>query len=187
MTDIKAYAKRRAALLAQMQHGIAIVPTARERARNRDSEYLYRFDSYFYYLSGFHEPEAVLVLIAGAEPQSLLFCREKNLERETWDGFRYGPEAAKETFGVDAAYPIGQLDEKLPTLIANQPALHYAPGMDPDWDARIMRWLGIGGALLTQAGTVGPARAGPYGVIRRTHCVPTPRFNRVDYIECAGP
>ena len=141
MTDIKIHAQRRAALLAQMQHGIAIVPTAPERVRNRDSEYLYRFDSYFYYLCGFQEPEAVLVLIAGAVPQSILFCREKNLERETWDGFRHGPEAAREAFGVDAAYPIGQLDEKLPALMANQPALHYAPGMDADWDARIMRWL----------------------------------------------
>ena len=83
MTDTEAYARRRAALLAQMHSGIAIVPTAPERVRNRDSEYLYRFDSYFYYLCGFQEPEAVLVLIAGAEPQSLLFCREKNLERET--------------------------------------------------------------------------------------------------------
>ncbi|MFH1045156.1 MAG: aminopeptidase P N-terminal domain-containing protein [Pseudomonadota bacterium] len=141
MTDIKAYAKRRADLLAQMQCGIAIVPTAGERARNRDSAYLYRFDSYFYYLSGFSEPEAVLVLVAGAEPQSLLFCREKNLERETWDGFRFGPDAAREAFGVDAAYPIGELDQKLPALMANQPTLHYAPGMDSGWDARIMGWL----------------------------------------------
>src|SRR5471032_1851397 len=109
MTDIKTYARRRAALLAQMQSGIAIVPTAPERVRNRDSDYLYRFDSYFYYLSGFREPEAVLVLVAGAEAQSLLFCREKNPEREIWNGFRFGPEAARETFGVDAAYPIGQL------------------------------------------------------------------------------
>jgi len=141
MTDSKVYARRRAALLAQMHNGIAIVPTAPERVRNRDSEYLYRFDSYFYYLCGFPEPEAVLVLVAGAEPQSVLFCREKNLERETWDGFRYGPEAAREAFGVDAAYPIGQLDEKLPSLMANQPALHYAPGTDAGWDARIMGWL----------------------------------------------
>jgi Xaa-Pro aminopeptidase len=141
MTDAKICAKRRAALLAQMQSGIAIVPTAPQRARNRDSEYLYRYDSYFYYLCGFQEPEAVLVLIAGAQPQSLLFCREKNLERETWDGFRFGPEAAREAFGVDAAYAIGQLDEKLPMLMANQPTLYYAPGMDADWDARIMRWL----------------------------------------------
>jgi Xaa-Pro aminopeptidase len=141
MTDTKIYAERRAALLAQMQGGIAIVPTAPQRARNRDSEYLYRYDSYFYYLCGFQEPEAVLVLIAGTQPQNLLFCREKNLEREIWDGFRFGPEAAREACGVDAAYAIGQLDEKLPALMANQPALYYAPGMDADWDARIMRWL----------------------------------------------
>jgi len=141
MTDIQVYARRRAALLAQMQSGIAVVPTAPERLRNRDSAYLYRFDSYFYYLCGFQEPEAVLVLIAGDKPQCLLFCREKNLEREIWEGFRHGPEAAKEAFGVDAAYPIGTLEEKLPGLMANQPALYYAPGADPDWDARVMRWL----------------------------------------------
>ena len=141
MTDIQAYANRRASLLAQMQCGIAIVPTAPERLRNRDSAYLYRFDSYFYYLCGFREPEAVLVLIAGDQPQSILFCREKNLEREIWEGFRFGPEAAREAFGVDAAYPIAELEERLPALMANQPALHYAPGADPEWDARIMRWL----------------------------------------------
>jgi len=141
MTGLEVYARRRAALLAQMQDGIAIVPTAPERPRNRDSEYLYRFDSYFYYLCGFPEPEAVLVLIAGATPRSLLFCREKDAERETWTGFRYGPEAAKEAFGVDEAYPITALDEKLPALMADQPALYYSPGTDADWDVRIMRWL----------------------------------------------
>jgi Xaa-Pro aminopeptidase len=141
MTTTQVYARRRASLLAQMQCGIAIVPTAPERLRNRDSAYLYRFDSYFYYLCGFQEPESVLVLIAGEKPQSILFCREKNLEREIWDGFRYGPDAARETFGVDAAYPIAQLEERLPALMANQPVLHYAAGADPDWDARIMGWL----------------------------------------------
>ncbi len=141
MTDIDVFSRRRAALLAHMQSGIAIVPTAPQRARNRDSEYLYRYDSYFYYLCGFQEPDAVLVLVAGVAPQCVLFCREKNLERETWDGFRYGPEAAREAFGVDAAYPIAALDEKLPALMANQPALHYAAGTDADWDARVMGWL----------------------------------------------
>ena len=141
MSDMQRYAGRRARLLAQMQCGIAVVPTAPERLRNRDSAYLYRFDSYFYYLCGFHEPEAVLVLIAGEKPQSLLFCREKNLERETWDGFRFGPQAAQEAFGVDAAHPIAQLEEMLPALMGNQPALFYAPGADAEWDARVMRWL----------------------------------------------
>ena len=141
MIDTKVYASRRAALIAHMQSGIAIVPTAAERVRNRDSVYPYRCDSYFYYLCGFTEPEAVLVLVAGATPQSLLFCREKNLEREIWDGYRYGPEAAKEAFGVDLAHPTARLDELMPGLIANQPALFYAAGMDAGWDARILGWL----------------------------------------------
>ena len=80
----KLYADRRHALLNQLQHGIAIIPTAPEMLRNGDAHYAYRFDSSFYYLTGFAEPEAVLVLIAGDKPQSILFCREKNLERETW-------------------------------------------------------------------------------------------------------
>ncbi len=79
------------------------MPTAPERVRNRDSHHPYRFDSYFWYLSGFPEPEAVIVLVGGKEPRAILFCREKNEERETWDGFRYGPEAARDAFGFDEA------------------------------------------------------------------------------------
>jgi Xaa-Pro aminopeptidase len=156
MVDITPYRTRRAAVLQRIGAGIAIVPTAPERMRNRDSDYLYRFDSYFYYLTGFPEPEAVLVLVAGASPKSILFCREKHPERELWEGFRYGPEAAREAFGVDEAYPIGELDAKLPQLIANQPALHYAPGMDAAWDARIMRWLNDVRALV-RTGVSAPA------------------------------
>jgi Xaa-Pro aminopeptidase len=136
-----AFAERRRLLLARMRSGIAIVPTAPERLRNRDSDYLYRFDSYFYYLTGFPEPEAVLVLIAGPEPKSILFCRDKNPERELWEGFRFGPEAARESFGVDEAHSIAQLEELAPKLIGNQPALHYSPGADAGWDARVMQWL----------------------------------------------
>ena len=133
------YTQRRARLLQKMQRGIAIIPTAPEALRNADTHYAYRHDSNFYYLSGFTEPEAVLVLIAGDQPQSILFCREKNLEREIWDGHRVGPEAAKEQFGVDAAYPIAQLDEKLTELMGNQPALFYPLGGDAAWDERILK------------------------------------------------
>jgi Xaa-Pro aminopeptidase len=108
-------------------------------ARNADTHYDYRHDSHFYYLTGFAEPESVLLLIAGDEPQSILFCREKNAEREVWDGFRYGPDAAVEHFGLDAAYPIGQLDEKLVELMGNQPVLFYPIGGDSVWDARIIK------------------------------------------------
>ena len=128
---------RRQRLLQALGHGVAVVPTAPERVRNRDTHHPYRFDSYFWYLTGFPEPDAVLVLVGGAEPQSLLFCREKNEEREIWDGFRYGPEAAREAFGVDAAYPIGELDGRLAELLADRDSLWHSLGHDSDWDARI--------------------------------------------------
>ena len=124
-----------------MQRGIAVVPTAPERARNADAHYPYRYDSYFYYLTAFREPEAVLVLIAGDNPKSILFCRDKDPEREVWDGFRYGPEAARSTFGFDEAYSIAKLDEMMPQLMSNEPALYCRLGADSAWDATITRWL----------------------------------------------
>jgi len=151
------YATRRARLAAQMGEGIALVVTAPERVRNRDSHYPYRFDSYFYYLTGFIEPEAVLVVLAGRTPRSILFCRTKDVEREIWDGFRYGPEAAREVFGLDEAQPIAALDEALPKLLENQPALHYPVGSEADWDARVMRWLNVVRAR-SRAGITAPAR-----------------------------
>ncbi|OFZ67628.1 MAG: Xaa-Pro aminopeptidase [Betaproteobacteria bacterium RBG_16_56_24] len=133
------YAQRRARLLEKMQRGIAIVPTAPEVARSGDSHYSYRHDSNFYYLSGFTEPEAALVLIAGDSSKTMLFCREKNPEREIWNGHRYGLDAAREQFGFDETYPIAQLDEKLTGLMGNQPALFYPVGQDAAWDERILK------------------------------------------------
>ena len=125
------YHARRAALMHTMRQqsggGVAIVRTAPEVARNADSDYPYRFDSHFYYLSAFTEPEAVIVLLAN-ENQSILFCREKDLEREIWDGYRWGPEAAKQAFGFDQAHPISALPAMLPALLANQPAVYHAMG-----------------------------------------------------------
>jgi Xaa-Pro aminopeptidase len=139
--SIDGFAARRARLTARMGAGIAIIPTAREHARNRDSHYPYRFDSYFYYLSGFPEPEALLVLIAGAEPRSILFCRAKSEEREIWEGFRYGPEAAREVFAIDECFTIDTLDEQLPKLLADQEKLYFTLGADAAWDARVTGWL----------------------------------------------
>lgn len=141
MTEVEQYRARRIELMRRMGSGAALIPTAPEAVRNRDSHYPYRFDSYFYYLSGFREPEAVLLLIAGEAPRSILFCRDKDLEREIWDGFRYGPEAAKAEFGFDEAYSIARLDELAPELLANQPRLHYSLGHDAGWDARVGGWL----------------------------------------------
>ena len=138
--DIAPFQARRARLLQTMQEaggGVAIIPTAPERIRNRDTHHGYRFDSYFYYLSGFREPEAVLVLVAGDAPKSLLFCRSKDIEREIWDGYRHGPDAAREAFGFDEAHPIAELDAKLAELLANQPTIFHSMGYEPDWDRRV--------------------------------------------------
>jgi len=135
------YAGRRARLAQLMQRGVAVVPTAPERPRNRDSNYPYRYDSYFYYLTGFPEPEAVLVLVAGDPVRSILFCRDKNAEREIWDGFRYGLERARAEFHFDESHSISELDTLLPKLLADQPALHCHLGSDGRWDERVLQAL----------------------------------------------
>jgi Xaa-Pro aminopeptidase len=150
-------AVRRQRLAQAMREGVAVIPTAPERLRNRDTHFPYRFDSHFYYLTGFPEPEAVLVVVAGEAPRFVLFCREKNEEREIWDGFRYGPEAARERFGFDEAHPIAALDEKLAEALENQPALHYPVGSDPEWDARAIKWLNAVRAK-ARAGIAAPER-----------------------------
>lgn len=132
---------RRKRLLKTIADGVAIIPTAPEVVRNRDAHHPFRFDSYFWYLSGFPEPEAVVVLVGGRRPKSILFCREKHEEREIWDGYRYGPKAAKAAFGFDAAYPIELLDKKLPELLVDRDTLWHAIGHDDAWDARIAKAL----------------------------------------------
>ena len=139
------YGKRRARLAAQMQPGsVAVLPTAPEVLRNGDSDYPYRHDSSFYYLTGFTEPESVLVLVAahGDKPaRAILFCREKNVEREIWDGYRHGPEAARTAFGFDDAYPISELDTHMARILANAPALYYAVASNAALDAQVTGWI----------------------------------------------
>ena len=139
---------RRKRLLQTIGNGVAIIPTAPEVVRNRDAHFPYRFDSYFWYLSGFPEPEAVIVLVGASEgkngkqkAKSILFCREKHEEREIWDGYRYGPKAAKAAFGFDAAYAIDDFDKKLPELLVDRDTLWHAIGHDGEWDARIAKAL----------------------------------------------
>lgn len=141
MIDIQHYLQRREILSRHLKGGVAIVPTAPERMRNRDSDYPYRFDSYFYYLTGFGEPESVFVLVGGKNPRAILFCREKNPERELWDGVRCGPRAARKTYGFDETWPIETLDEKLPQLMANKDSVYYPTGMDASWDTRVIGWV----------------------------------------------
>src|SRR5512137_424117 len=138
--NIDRYRERRARVLKAMADrggGVAIHFTAPERMRNRDAEYPYRYDSTFWYLTGFGEQESALVLVVrGGRQQALLFCRDKHEEREIWDGFRYGPELAQAAFGFDAAHPIDRMDEMLPDLMADGAGIFYAFGAHPAVDAR---------------------------------------------------
>jgi len=135
------YAQRRARLaLALGPDGIAIIPTAPERQRNRDSDFLYRHDSYFYYLTGFTEPHAWLVLTG--DGQSTLFCQAKDLEREIWDGLRLGPTAAPATLAVQQAFAVAELDAQLPKLLENRDSVWYPFATHPRLESRIDGWLG---------------------------------------------
>lgn len=139
----KEFAERRRELMALMEpNSIAIVPAAPARTRSRDTEYPYRQDSDFYYLSGFGEPEAVLVLVPGrAHGEYVLFCRERDRAMEIWNGFRAGPEGAVKDFGADDAFPIGDLDEILPGLIEGRERVYYLMGRDPEFDRQVMEWV----------------------------------------------
>ena len=142
--DITPFRARRERLLERMAAaggGVAILATAPERPRNRDAHYPYRHDSYFYYLSGFTEPEAVVVLVAGEQPSQILFCRQRDEEQEIWNGYRHGPEAARERFGFDEAWTIGDLERRLPDFLANQPVLWCGLGYDNEWDTRVIAAL----------------------------------------------
>ena len=133
---------RLAQLIRDRGGGVAVIPTAPEVIRNRDAHYPYRWDSYFYYLTGFTEPEAVLVMtVDSSGSESVLFCRDKNEEREIWDGYRFGPQLARERFGFDRALSIDKLDSELSTLLADRPAVFTVIGAGDDHDAKVARWL----------------------------------------------
>jgi Xaa-Pro aminopeptidase len=132
--------QRRARVAAQLgQGGIAIIPTAPERQRNRDSEFLFRFDSYFHYLSGFGEPNAWLVITG--DGHTTLFCNPKDLEREIWDGIRLGPDAASSHLGVDAAFSVAELDQQLPKLLENKATVWYPFATHKGLETRVDGWL----------------------------------------------
>ncbi|CAK9892265.1 MULTISPECIES: Xaa-Pro aminopeptidase [Pseudomonas] len=139
------YARRRKALMAQMEpNSIAILPAAAVAIRNRDVEHVYRQDSDFQYLSGFPEPEAVIALIPGREHgEYVLFCRERNPERELWDGLRAGQDGAISDFGADDAFPITDIDDILPGLIEGRDRVYSAMGSNPEFDRHLMDWINV--------------------------------------------
>lgn len=140
--DQKIFEQRRKELMRHMGGGVAIVPTAPVRIRNRDAEYPYRPDSDFYYLTHFAEPEAVAVLVPGRDHgEYILFCRERNPEKEIWDGLRAGLEGARHTYGADDAFPIEDIDEILPGLLENREKVFYSIGRHADFDTRLTAWV----------------------------------------------
>jgi Xaa-Pro aminopeptidase len=137
------FARRRKNLMGLMEpNSIAIIPSAREQVRSRDTHFPFRQDSDFHYLSGFGEPEAVLVLLPGRRHgQFVVFCRERDPAMELWHGYRAGPEGVCEKHGADDAFPIGDIDEILPGLIEGRERVYYSMGRSADFDRHIMEWV----------------------------------------------
>jgi Xaa-Pro aminopeptidase len=137
------FARRRKNLMSLMEaNSIAIIPSAREQVRSRDTEYPFRQDSDFYYLSGFDEPDAVLVLLPGRRHgQFVVFCRERDASVELWHGHRAGPEGVCQKFGADDAFPIGDIDDILPGLIEGRERVYYSMGRSTGFDEKIMAWV----------------------------------------------
>jgi len=143
MIDAKEYVRRRKQLMRIIgEDAICIVPAAPERVRNNDSHYPYRQDSDFHYLTGFPEPEAVLALIPGREHgEVILFGRERDAEREAWDGKRAGQEGAVGEYGMDDAFPIGDIDDILPGMIEGRSRVYYHFGRDAEFDIKLIGWV----------------------------------------------
>jgi Xaa-Pro aminopeptidase len=143
MIDRKEFVRRRKQLMRIIgDDAICIVPAAPERLRNNDSHYPYRQDSDFHYLSGFPEPEAVLALIPGrAHGEVIMFCRERDPEREAWDGTRAGQEGAVRDYGMDDAFPIGDIDEILPGMIEGRSRVYYHFGRTAEFDVELIGWV----------------------------------------------
>ena len=136
------YVKRRAAIARALKAaggGIALLPTAPEAPRNRDTDFPYRHDSYFYYLTGFDEPDSWLVIESTGK--STLFCRPKDMEREVWDGIRLGPEAAPAALGVDTALTTDELATQMPKLLTGQPAIWFPFATHKSLPAQVDGWL----------------------------------------------
>ncbi|NLA67797.1 MAG: M24 family metallopeptidase [Gammaproteobacteria bacterium] len=142
-TSVASYRRRRRQLMRMAgEDAILVLPAAPERVRSRDTLYPYRQDSDVLYLSGFDEPDAVLVLVPGRRHgETLLFCRERDPAREAWDGPRLGPEDAPGALGIDDAYAIDDLDEILPGLLEGRSRVYYHFGRDSDFDLKLIGWV----------------------------------------------
>jgi len=141
--DQKEFARRRKQLMRMMgPDAIAILPTNPEQPRNRDVDFPFRPDSDFFYLTGFAEPEAVMVLVPGREHgEYLLFCRDRDPKMEIWHGRRAGPEGAVENFGADDAFPVQDINDILPGLLESRERVFYTMGSAPVFDKQVIGWV----------------------------------------------
>lgn len=135
------FKRRRQKIIAGLNNSALIVAAHPEQIRNDDVHYPYRQDSNFYYLTGFEEPESILILRPGKTPESVMFVRQKNIERETWDGFRFGPEAAQKEFMMDAVYPIEEFEKKSIELLKGYEDIYYRLFKNPEIDHKVQNIL----------------------------------------------
>lgn len=137
------FARRRRQLMRMAGEDAAIiVAAAPERIRNADSAWPYRQDSDFHYLCGFPEPDAVLALLPGRRNgEAVLFCRERDPERERLHGPRVGPEGAVAQHSMDDAFPVEDIDDILPGMLESRGRLYCHFGAEPEFDARLLRWM----------------------------------------------
>ena len=133
------YQQRRRTLASRLPSNcIAAIPAASETRRNGDTHFRFRQDSDFYYLTGFNEPDALLLIVAGDDGESVLFNRPRNPSEEQWTGSRLGQDGARDILGVDEAYPLASLEMRLPEFLASRQAIYYSIGRYPSWEARIL-------------------------------------------------
>ena len=136
------YLRRKQLMELVDPESIIILPTSLEKTRNNDVDFPFRGDSDFIYLSGFLEPEAVLVLIPGRDQgEFILFCRERDKVKETWDGRRSGQQGARNHYGADDSFPYSDIDDILPGLLENKQRVYYTMGLNHDFDQRLMGWV----------------------------------------------
>ncbi|HEY7774296.1 MAG TPA: Xaa-Pro aminopeptidase [Marinagarivorans sp.] len=169
------FAARRQKLMAMMApNSIAVIPAALEKTRSRDTDHHFRQDSDFFYLSGFDEPQALLVLVPGrADGEFLMFCRERNKEKEIWEGLMAGPEGALAHYGANESAAITTVDERLPKLFDGIEQVYYPLGQNDEFDQRIMGWLGV---------VRGQARAG--AVAPTALCDVSAHIHKLRIIKC---
>jgi Xaa-Pro aminopeptidase len=153
MSDLNIYKARRAEVAKRMEdNSILILSSSKLVSRNNDTTFPFRQDSNFFYLTGFQEPDSVLIV--HSDGRSILFCREKNPDLEKWDGFMWGPAAAQENFGFDEAHDINLIDEILPNLIRGHKTLNALIGKNLNFDAKITNWINTANSMERHQGNI---------------------------------